>query len=926
MTQEVAAHPEQAPPPWHELAPGQVLAALTADPGRGLAHDEAADRLVRYGPNELTERPGRTVLQIVWEQVASVMIAILVVAGVLAAVLGRPYDTVAILAIVVLFVVLGVVQEYRAQKAIAALQQMAAPVVRVLRGGAVMERPATVLVPGDIVLLETGSVVPADVRVIESVNLAVLEAALTGESEPVDKTVDPVPTGGSALGDRTSMAYLGTSVTRGRGRAVVVATGMGTELGRIAELISQVRHAKTLLQRRLDRLALVLAAIAVAVAALVAVTGLARGEDPALILLTAVALAVAVVPEGLPAVLTFTLALGAQRMLGRRALIRRLPAVETLGSVTVICSDKTGTLTQNRMTVTALRTPDTAVDLDGALREHGPDARLPWPQDPTSVVPLLAAGALCNDAIGDLDGLLAAVGDPTEAALVVVAARYGLLRSALADRHPRVAEIGFDSTRKRMTTIHRVDPTDQLGAVAQGSALLQLTKGAADALVERCVTVWSGGRAMPLDTLARARMHAQIEELTASGRRVLAVAARPLAGPPRTGDADEIERDLVFLGLAAMVDPPRAEARGAVATCVRAGIRPMMITGDHPLTARAIAVDRGITAADARVLTGRDLDTMDTEQLLVAVRAVDVFARVSPEHKLRIVEALQRDGEVVAMTGDGVNDAPALKKADIGVAMGSGTDVAKEAADLVLLDDNFATIVAAVEEGRVVYDNVRRFVQFSISGNVAKVLLVALAPLLGLPLLLVPIMILFSNLLTDGLLGLGMGVERAERDTMRRPPYAPAEGILARGVGRHIALIGPVLGAAMIAVGFLAWKATGRATDATSEALVATTVFTTLALTQLLRALSARSFHEPVWRTGVRGNRVLVSMLALALTLQLAVIYLPGLGSVFATVPLPAGTLLAALAVAVGLLAVMEAEKALRRRGRSADQRTRAGT
>ena len=924
MTQEVAARPEQAPPPWHELTADEVLAAFSTDPARGLADDEAALRLARYGPNELTERSGRTVLRIVWEQVASIMIVILVVAGVLAAVLGRPYDTVAILSIVVLFVVLGVVQEYRAQKAIAALRQMAAPVVRVVRGGVVIESPATVLVPGDVVLLETGSVVPADVRVLESVNLAVLEAALTGESEPVDKTVDPVPVGGAALGDRTSMAYLGTTVTRGRGRAVVVATGMNTELGRIAELISQVRHAKTLLQRRLDRLALVLAAIAVGVAVVVAVTGLARGEDPALILLTAVALAVAVVPEGLPAVLTFTLALGAQRMLKRRALIRRLPAVETLGSVTVICSDKTGTLTQNRMTVTALRTLDAVVDLDDALREHGPGARLPLPPGAASLVPLLAAAALCNDAIGDPDGLPAAVGDPTEAALVVVAARYGLLRSTLADRHPRVAEIGFDSTRKRMTTVHRVDPTDQLGAVAQGSPLLQLTKGAADALVEHCVAAWSGGQVVPLDAAQRGRMHAQIEELTASGRRVLAVAARPLAAPPRTSDADDVERDLVYLGLAAMVDPPRTEARDAVATCVRAGIRPMMITGDHPLTARAIAADLGITGADASVLTGRDLDTMDTEQLLTAVRTVDVFARVSPEHKLRIIEALQRDGEVVAMTGDGVNDAPALKKADIGVAMGSGTDVAKEAADLVLLDDNFATIVAAIEEGRVVYDNVRRFVQFSISGNVAKVLLVAVAPLLGLPLLLVPIMILFSNLLTDGLLGLGMGVERAERDTMRRPPYAPSEGILARGVGRHIALVGPVLGAAMIGVGWVAWQATGRATDATSQALVATTVFTALALTQLLRALSARSFEEPVWRTGVRGNRVLVTMLGLALVLQLAVVYLPGLGSVFGTVPLPAATLLAALAVAVAMLAVMEGEKALRRR--SADQRPRADT
>lgn len=911
-------------PAWHERARAEVVRALRSDASLGLQPDDAAQRLAEHGRNELTERGGRSLARIVWEQVASVMIAILVVAGVLAAVLGRPYDTVAILAIVVLFVVLGVVQEHRAQKAIAALKQMAAPVVRVVRGGSVTERPAYELVPGDVVLLETGSVVPADVRVLESVNLRVQEAALTGESEPVDKTVEPTAGAGRALGDRTTMAYLGTAVTFGRGRGVVVATGMQTELGHIAELIQDVKHGKTLLQRRLDRLSLVLAGVAVAIAVGVVLTGLARGEEAALIVLTAVSLAVAIVPEGLPAVLTFTLALGAQRMLRRKALVRRLPAVETLGSVTVIASDKTGTLTQNRMTVTALRTVEGRVDLDDVLRADGPDARLRLPADRPDVAALLAAAALCTDT-SDADDTLSAVGDPTETAMVVAAARYGLMRSAIEARHPRVAELPFDSARKRMTTVHRLDRTDAaLTSLAPGYAHLAVTKGAADALLARCDSAWTSTGLVPLDEPLSARLHQEVEQLTASGRRVLAITVRGHDAPPSGGDED-VESRLTFVGLVAMVDPPRAEARDAVAICIRAGIRPMMITGDHPLTARAIAADLGISALDAPVVTGDDLDAMDADALRTAVRDVAVFARVSPEHKLRIVEALQAQGEVVAMTGDGVNDAPALKKADIGVAMGSGTDVAKEAAELVLLDDNFATVVAAVEEGRVVYDNVRRFVQFSISGNVAKVLVVAVAPLLGLPLLLAPIMILFSNLLTDGLLGLGMGVERAERETMRRAPYAPTESILSRGVGTHIAVIGPVLGAAMIAVGWFAWQATGQGTDDASQAIVATTVFTALALTQLFRALSARSFREPVWRVGLRGNPVLVTMLALALMLQLAAVYLPAVATVFGAVALPAGTLAALLGVALVLLAVMELEKALVARRTPAPSAAREG-
>ena len=898
---------------WHDRAVDTVIADLNTDATEGLDEQEAIGRLTEWGYNELEERAGRSVWKIIWEQVSSLLIVILVVAAGLAAALGKVIDATAILAIVVLFVVLGVVQEYRAQKAIAALKQMAAPVVRVVRNGQVRELSARELVPGDLVRLETGSVIPADVRVIESISLRTQEAALTGESEPVDKTVDPIAGTDTPLGDRTNLAFLGTSVTYGRGSAVVVATGMKTELGRIAALIQEVPQERTLLQKRLDKLAKLLAAVAVAIAIVVFLTGLLRGEETALILLTAVSLAVAIVPEGLPAVLTFTLALGAQRMLGRRALVRRLAAVETLGSVTVICSDKTGTLTENRMTVTIVETLNETFDLgDGATPDVNDDG---WT--------ILAAAALCNDAVLDRrSDQIQAVGDPTEGALVVAAAQFAMNKEELDSGIPRVGEAPFDSTRKRMTTMHQT-PSDgsrtagTLAVIAEGAPFLAVVKGAGDGVPDLCDRMLQDGRIRPLDDAARNRLNAALERMAQNGLRVLAVAGRGLSEVPSASEAVEVERDLVLLGLIGMVDPPRAEARDAIARCVTAGIRPIMITGDHPRTAQAIAVDLGMAEPGSATLTGREIEQMDEKALRAAVRTISVFARVSPEHKLRIVEGLQANGEIVAMTGDGVNDAPALKKADIGVAMGSGTDVAKEAAEVVLIDDNFATIVAAVEEGRVVYDNVRRFVGFSISGNFAKVLIVAIPPLFGLPLYLLPIMILWSNLLTDGLLGLGMGVERAERDTMRRPPYRPTESILSRGIGIQIAWLGPVIGVALIAVGWVVWYQAGGTEGPISsdaQALLATIVFTSLAFIQLARALASRSFVEPIWRMGLRGNRVLVSMIFVALVLQLGVVYLPFAQDIFGTVPLSLAELGIGVVLALGLLVLMEIDKAFRRR------------
>ncbi len=895
--------------PWHTLAPDEVARLQETDPDTGLDPADAAARLEHFGPNALDERGGRTIWHILWEQVSSVLILILVFAAALAAVLGKTVDAVAILAIVVLFVVLGVVQEYRAQKAIAALRQMSTPLVRVLRGARREEMSSTGLVPGDVVLLEAGNVVPADLRIVESRALRIQEAALTGESEPVEKIAAPLPDADLAVGDRVNMAYKGTAATYGRGRGVVVATGMGTELGRIAGMLQAVTHEPTPLQRRLDGLAKVLAVVAVGIAAVVAVAGWLRGEDVTLVLLTGISLAVAIVPEGLPAVMTLTLALGSRRMLKRKALVRKLPAVETLGSVTVICSDKTGTLTQNRMTAVAVETLDGRLALDAA-GEAAIDGR-------PDAAALLSGAALCNDAVlrAAADGQEDAVGDPTETALVTAAARAGLPKAALEDRHPRLAEIAFDSTRKRMTTVHAAgEAGTALGAPFPDTPVLAVTKGAVDAILPLADEVLVGGRVVPLDESRRATMVRANEAFGADGMRVLAVAVHPLAGEPADPRAEDLETGLVLLGLVALIDPPRPEAAEAVATCRRAGIRPVMITGDHPVTARRIAADLGICREDARVVTGPELERMAAD-LGAIVDEVGVYARVSPEHKLKIIEALRARGEVVAMTGDGVNDAPALKRADIGVAMGSGTDVAREAADMVLLDDNFATIVAAVEEGRVVYDNIRRFVQFSVAGNFGKVLTVAVPPFLGLPLLLLPVQILFSNLLTDGLLGLGMGLEKAERDTMRRPPQDPDEGVFSRGMGVHVVWLGGLIG--LVTVGVGAWAHGTLTRDGplspAEAAYLTTLVFTTLALIQLGRVQATRSFHDPVWRMDPRANPALAALVGLAFALQMTAVYLPAAQPFFHTVPLGVGSLAVGFGASAVLLLAAELEKAVRR-------------
>jgi Ca2+-transporting ATPase len=892
-------------PAWTAMAVDEVERLLAVDRGRGLDHAEAERRRHEAGPNELRDSGGRSALRLLWDQVRAVMVLILVAAAALSLALGKALEAGAVAAIVVLFVTLGFVQEQRAERAIAALRRMSAPAVRVRRDGADTTVAAPELVPGDVVVLEAGNVVPADLRLVESASVRVQEAALTGESEPVDKIVDPID-GDLALGDRRNQLFSGTQVVYGRGVGIVTATGMDTELGRIATLLSGVEDNPTPLQRRLDRVGKQLAVLGVVVAGLVVAMGAAAGEPLEDLLLTAIGVAVAVIPEGLPAVVTVTLAIGAQRMLRRHALVRRLSAVETLGSVTVICSDKTGTLTQNRMTVTVV---DVLGDEVPLAVDGGPAAT------PATVRATLAAAALCNDAELGADGA-DALGDPTETALLVAAGGVGLSVPALREAAPRISEVPFDSDRKRMATIHHPVPgatVPELAALAPGGQALIVVKGALDGLLPLLVGVHDGARVVALDAELRARIERAGDRHAAAGQRVLGVAYRSTPVSGASAPTEGVERELVLLGLVAMVDPPRTEVAAAVARCQAAGIRAVMITGDHPLTARAIATQLGIGDDGATALTGSQLERMDDAELRCAARDVSVFARVSPEHKLRIVAALKADGQVVAMTGDGVNDAPALRRADIGIAMGiTGTDVSKEAAAMVLRDDNFSTIVAAVEEGRVIYDNLRRFVSFAVAGNLGKILVMLGWPI---PLLLtdsstaavalLPLQLLWLNLMTDGLLGLAMGVEGAEPDVMQRPPNDPESGILSGETGRQTALVGVLIGALALAVGFTY--------SALERPEWQTMVFATVAFLQVGQALATRSSTRPIWRLGLRTNPTMAGVVAAVIVLQLLALYAP-LNGLLDVAALGAGDLAVCLAAPVVLVAVIEAGKARRRR------------
>jgi Ca2+-transporting ATPase len=868
-----AALADIAASPWHSLGAQAACADFGVDPQHGLSAATAAKRLAEQGSNALAERARRPAWRLFVDQFRDFMIVVLVAAGLIAGIVGEPQDSAAIVVIVVLNGVIGFVQELRAERAIDALRRLAAAHAQVQRDGVRMQLAAADLVRGDVVLLEAGNVVPADLRLLETAQLEVDESALTGESAPVEKDADRLLDARAAVADRVNMAFKGTTVTYGRARAVVVATGMATELGKIAALISGDEALKTPLQQRLADFGRRLALAVLAICALLFAAGLIRGEPVMLMLLTAVSLAVAAIPEALPAVVTVLLALGARKLVRQHALIRRLPAVETLGSVTIICNDKTGTLTQNRMQVITVQVGS---ESSGQWWLRAADSR--WRT-------LLEAIALNNDASQPSPGA-AWAGDPTEVALAHAAERAGLHKAALEADAPRAGEWPFDSERKCMTTLHR-----------HGEGFVAYTKGAPESVLERCRPSAETQAAL-----------AAAQRLAAAGLRVLAVAERAWPDAPTIDDPSAVETDLHLLGLVGIADPPRPEALAAVRDCRSAGITPVMITGDHPTTARAIAEQLEILEPGGRVLGGSELAALDDAALAACVDQVRVYARVVPEQKIRIVRALQSRGQWVAMTGDGVNDAPALKRADIGVAMGrSGTDVAREASSLVLLDDNFATIVAAVREGRRIYDNIRKFVRYTMTSNAAEIWAIALAPLLGMPIPLLPIHILWVNLVTDGLPGLALAAEGAERGVMQRAPRPPRESIFAHGLWQHVVWVGLLMGGVTLATQAYALRV---GTDHWQ-----TMVFTVLTLSQMGHVLAVRSERDSLFTQGLRSNLPLLGAVALTFALQMATIYLPSLQPVFKTQPLTAAELALCLGLSGVVFLAVEIEKALMRRG-----------
>lgn len=881
--------------PWHVLSIAEVLAALEADP-RGLSPAEAARRRPVYGPNELEAARRISPWAILLAQFRNVLVLILLAATALSIVLGHGTEAVVIIVIVLFAVLLGFLQEYRAERALEALRRLAAPTATVLREGEPQEVPARELVPGDVVVLRTGDRVPADLRLLEAVHLRIDEAVLTGESVPVEKHTDPIPVPEIPLGDRRNMAYAGTVVTYGRGKGIVVATGMRTEFGRIAGMLQTIETERTPLQENLDRVGHALARAALGVVALIVALGLIRGQPWLEMLLFGLALAVAVVPEALPAVVTISLALGVQRMVRRNALVRRLPAVETLGSTTVIGTDKTGTLTKNEMTVRRIFLCGQTWEVTGA--GYAPEgvfllAGIPTPPS-EPLRRLLRAATLASDArlrFRPEEGRWQAQGDPTEVALVVAAAKAGWAVEDLEARFPRVHEIPFTAERKRMTTLHR--GPDGVFAAA---------KGAPEVILEGCARLLTEAGEVPLTPAGREQILEVARAMAGEALRVLAVADKADARP------EDAEEGMTFLGLVGMIDPPRPEAREAIRKCQEAGIRVVMITGDHPHTAEAIARELGLLQR-GRVITGAQLDAMDDTAFEAQVEDIEIYARVSPAHKLRVVTALQKKGHIVAMTGDGVNDAPALKKADIGVAMGiTGTDVSKEAADMILLDDNFASIVAAVEEGRTIFNNIKKYLMYLLSSNVGEILLMAGASLAGLPLPLTAAQILYVNLATDGLPALALAVDPPEEDLMRRPPRPPRAGIFTRPVVALMLAGG--LWSALVNLSLFAWAlGSGRGLP---EAM--TMAFVSLVLIQFFKAYNFRSDRHSVLRRPF-ANRWLNRAILWETMMLLLLIYVPFLREAFKIYPLPPIDWAIVPMAAATVVPVLELVKAAERRG-----------
>ena len=879
---------------WHLLSSEEAFSHLTST-SAGLSAEEAARRLAAYGPNELRETVRVSPWLLLLEQFKNILIIILLAATVLSAFLGHAVEAVTIAVIVVFAVLLGFIQEFRAERAIQALRRMAAPLATVLRGGVETEIPARELVPGDVVLLQAGDRVPADVRLTEAVNLKIDEAVLTGESVPVEKQTAPLVHAEVPLGDRRNLGFAGTAVTYGRGRAVVVATGMQTEFGKIAQLLQTVEIGRTPLQENLDRVGAKLAYAAFAIVGVIVVLGLWRGEPFLKMLIFGVALAVAVVPEALPAVVTISLAIGVQRMVRRNALIRRLPVVETLGSTSVICSDKTGTLTKDEMTVRRVFVAGQWLDVSGAGYE--PTGQFSSQGSPVGPFPLLRqllqAAALASDAHlvhDEAEGRWHIKGDPTEGALVVAAAKAGLYKQELDARLPRVDEIPFTSETKRMTTLHQ-----------QSGGMIAYAKGAPEVILGSCTRQGTADGETRLDESSRESILEAARSLASQALRVLAVAQKSNA------TRENAEREMTFLGLLGMIDPPRPEAKAAIHTCELAGIKPVMITGDHPLTAQAVARELALLK-DGRVVTGPELETWSDAELEQAVGGIDVYARVSPAHKLRVVTAWQKNGQIVAMTGDGVNDAPALKKADVGVAMGiTGTDVSREAAAMTLTDDNFASIVAAVEEGRGIFGNIKKYLMYLLSSNVGEIGLMAGATLADLPLPLSAVQILYVNLATDGLPALALAVDPPEDDLMRRQPRDPRRGFFTAPVVT-LMLIGGFWSTIVNLLLFVWARQSGRSSE---EAMTMT--FVSLVLIQFVKAYNFRSDRHSVLRHPF-ANRWLNIAILWELMLLLLVVYLPFLHRAFGTFSLTLTDWAIVVGLALTVAPVLELAKWLGRR------------
>lgn len=868
---------------WHNEEIETVAQYLRVDPKRGLSQEEAEKRLAQVGSNELIHARKKSHLRAFLGQFADFMVLVLLIAAVISFLLGETADAVTIFAIIFLNAVLGFVQEYRAEKSLKALQDIVAPEALVYRGGQLQKIPAKALVPGDVVQIQSGDVVPADLRLFETIQLELQEAALTGESDAVRKVSQSIVQSDAVLGERKNMAFMGTVVTKGLGLGIVVDSGMETEMGKIAGMLQNTAEGQTPLQKRLAHMGKWLVIFCILIVAVVVVVGISHGEEPYQMFLVGVSLAVAAIPEGLPAIVTVALAVGVQRMLKERAIVRRLPAVETLGCATVICSDKTGTLTQNAMTVSKIFADGHQFEVTG--QGYQPEGEIQGQQrqrkrgETDGLLTLLQCAALCNNASlfqektrGYKDQRYKMMGEPTEGALLTMAAKGGLWREGLDKQWQRVYELPFDSVRKRMSVICKYSQRHRV-----------FSKGAPDWYLENCHHILWQGEVLPLTTEIKEAVRKAHDQMAAQSMRVLAFAYKDVeVRSDWSQEEQQLEQGLILLGLTGMVDPPRKEALAAVQQCHQAGIKAVMITGDHKTTAQAIASTLAIYQPGDQILTGAELDAMNDKKLIKIIEKVSVYARVTPEHKLRIVNLLKERGHIVAMTGDGINDAPAIKAADIGVAMGrSGTEVTKEASDMILSDDNFATIVSAVREGRGIYDNIRKFIRYLLSCNIGEVLTMLLASLMGLPIPLLPIQILWVNLVTDGLPAMALSVDPIDRDVMQRKPRSPQESIFAHGLAYKIMMRGMLIGAGTLAAYILGYYfSSGSMNDARTMA------FTTLVFFQLFYVFECRSERYSIFEVGLFSNPYLLLAVTCSALMQLAVLYLPFMQNIFQTVAL----------------------------------------